>query len=464
MNPASPIPPLAVLTALLVGVGTAAVWFLLRRRDQPDNIALALLWVLGLAPITVTLLRPRLFAVDFTQPVAPGVWIRASQGFFLAAFALAVFGILYSMRRGSRAGAALVVAASVMYAGPVVSAALGGRGGLSETLLIAPVVVIAAYMTPQPPLDQLVRHARAIVRIYIYGSLASLAVAPVWATYRIALYDEQYLERAFFGIPQLTGMASDPNILGPLAAVALAIEVVRIGRRRFWIVHASAAFAVLFLSQSRTGYLAGAVSMIALIVWNFGRKPARLGVLVLTAALTLVPFIHPTPQTAVVQSLQSRDVSTLHGRTTVWRIALDEFERSPLIGYGPELFSPQYRRNLNAGLSWVGQGHNQYIQTLGESGLLGFVGLLAFLGGLTWTAFRATGSTKGLSAALILMFHVRCMTEVPLRNRGLDISLFEIYLLFVLLLVARPTPCETGMRGRPAVARVLRPLVAAGRP
>ena len=138
----------------------------------------------------------------------------------------------------------------------------------------------------------------------------------------------------------------------------------------------------------------------------------------------------------VFDRLFSDEVLSLTGRTSIWADTLAEFERYPWFGYGPDLWGVEYRIRL--GKLFAGQAHNQFIQTLGESGLIGFSLLLMYLGVLLRLALRTFSASRGLSLALYLLILVRCITEAPLRGVVNDWTFFtHATLLIVLAYYAR---------------------------
>ena len=68
-----------------------------------------------------------------------------------------------------------------------------------------------------------------------------------------------------------------------------------------------------------------------------------------------------------------------HGRTVLWRSALDDFRAHPLVGSGAGSFGRWWLAHRRTFYS-VGEAHDLYVQTLAEGGVVGFALLVALLG------------------------------------------------------------------------------------
>jgi O-antigen ligase len=107
----------------------------------------------------------------------------------------------------------------------------------------------------------------------------------------------------------------------------------------------------------------------------------------------------------------------LTGRGVIWDVAIEVWQQNPLFGYGPKLWDPEFRKSI--GMSFAFSAHNQFMQTLSGAGIIGMLGLLAYLGIVLRYAVGLAHATKGLSLALGLFLVIRCMTETPLSTSTL---------------------------------------------
>jgi O-antigen ligase len=232
------------------------------------------------------------------------------------------------------------------------------------------------------------------------------------------------------GLPRFAGLAPHAVSLGLLVQVALLLLWDNPYRRTWinriaWLLGLSA----LFLAQSKTAWLSFVLSVVIMLVYRNGSTinrrlfdPTRptlvIGVVavfvfgVLATAGVLVWGNLGTKLINFLDSAEGNQLMTLTGRDQIWAIALSEFNANPILGYGANLFSFEYR--LSIGLLNAGHGHNQLMDTLGRSGLVGTVPLLIYFVLLTVYSFKYAMATRGLSLAIYVVLAFRCVSEVPL--------------------------------------------------
>jgi O-antigen ligase len=128
----------------------------------------------------------------------------------------------------------------------------------------------------------------------------------------------------------------------------------------------------------------------------------------------------PSIFNAIDRRLDSRaivGISNLSGRTEIWEFAVRRGMESPWFGQGLAMWDLQTR--LATGLNGAVHAHNQYLQAFSRAGFVGVITLLGLLAMIVRLVFRATPSTAGGSLALLAMFLVRSITEVPLQPNGI---------------------------------------------
>jgi O-antigen ligase len=153
----------------------------------------------------------------------------------------------------------------------------------------------------------------------------------------------------------------------------------------------------------------------------------------------------------------SHYLSSVSGRTTIWRLALDEWARHPLLGYGPNMFSRDYlATHFPPTLQQATNGHNQIVQTLADSGVLGAAAMALVLIAAATAAWRGRSTDAGLTVGLVGVFFTFCLTETPLRTVGLVAvpALATLGLVLtnreVLEPVADRSPSERELRPQPS--------------
>lgn len=207
-----------------------------------------------------------------------------------------------------------------------------------------------------------------------------------------------------------SGYAAVVVILLTLAAPNTDIKNVLM--RLIWIAPAAL---LLIMSQSRTGWIALAIGLFALIVTTILRAPRIsealkhiLGVALIGGGASVAVIFYSLVLPALGRT------TTFSGRTKLWEGAFNALNGVHLfLGYGYRTFwqTPQSDIILPYIEYWGDNhtprsGHNGYIDALLELGLLGFVFLLIFLGSLLLKFWRRTcrsGSDPTSAAWLVLL-------------------------------------------------------------
>lgn len=257
--------------------------------------------------------------------------------------------------------------------------------------------------------------------------LASAALIPVLPS---LVLDTSYTQGLLPGVPRFGGLSTHPVGMGMLAQTALVILWAR-PFRRGWLNLAcwGLGLGALFLAQSKTAWLSFLLSGICLLAvrrapdaMQRAGDPRRssfgvgLCLLVIVAVLAaLVGVLVFDLATAIPDFFNTREgaqLASLTGRDRIWVVALEEWARQPVFGYGLTLWDASYREAI--GMPQATHAHNQLIDTLARSGTVGAVGLVLYALVLTVMAFRYARATGGLSLALYVNHALLSISEVPL--------------------------------------------------
>ncbi len=431
-----------------------------------------LVWIIGLSPAVHAILTPRILVKDEryfsdTALTAGGYSIWLSRGLTAVVIVIALASIIRALVRedsSRRQGRSLWFGYLAFFILGYVFSAIGGTEQAFKYSLIYPLLVFATVFLVSPPNPaDFLQAVKRVLLLIIYGSAVAAVAFPKWA-----LYDDSSAILA--GIPRLFGVTSHPNVLGPLVALYLVIELFRPAHHWFRVLNAMVSIAVLFLSQSK---MAWGIALSALFVWlavrfwrgiGLGLSGDRnwqralcgtFGVGGLALVAMFVAFLAGAFDRFHLDNLES--LMTLTGRTSIWKITIDVWLDNRLFGYGQELWEGAFR--VRYGMLFVGQAHNQFMQTLGASGVSGMVGLLIYLWVLALLAMRHAGPTNGLTASLFILLILYSITETPLFNIVLlDGTFFIHFIIFTYLMMLEKQSAfdESGlpkMAGRDAPAR-----------
>lgn len=239
------------------------------------------------------------------------------------------------------------------------------------------------------------------------------------------------------------GTFEHPNNFASILTVALlpGIALV-IGdlKRYFWLfIPIAGAVTGLVFSLSRGGITAFVCGLLLLVVWTRARWVA-LGVTAVLAALTLAG-VNPIPGSDDLQVVEER-LSTLDtgleadDRELIWATAIDIASEHPLIGLGMGQFEYEASRRglVDGGGGPYVNAHNVFLSFASETGLIGLVAFLAFIGQV---AARGVGAVRtarerpdrvlaiGLLAAL-LAFVIQGLTVAQVSSPILATALFVL--------------------------------------
>ena len=175
------------------------------------------------------------------------------------------------------------------------------------------------------------------------------------------------------------------HFLVPLVTVAAAAFAQTRGRQRAIALAVSLVAGVELLgTQTRGAWFAAFVAVVcAGLLLN---RRLALGAAVLTVVVTLyVPAVNARLTSLEPDSAQPRSESSLAWRIGHWEELLPMATKNPLIGIGP-----------NESVILTGkEPHNDYVRALVETGGLGLITFLWFLGELLAAAWRAVGLVGG---------------------------------------------------------------------
>jgi O-antigen ligase len=324
-------------------------------------------------------------------------------------------------------GSLITVASLFLYTPVILSSIISGNGGFSYKLLFLPLFVIAAYLYPHLDLIRAVKNILPILLMFIYVSLLAMLLDPTWA---YSSYSESWISLPI----RLYGASNHPNGLGYIALSYLILA--RLNRKKSIWTYANyvAIYIVLILSQSKTTWIALVIWIV--LEWIIKNVSIRrqlisrmLTTFVAVALLTMTYFL--LFKQDFISSMINFDM-TITGRINVWKITWDIWLKNPIFGYGPNLWDPSFRQQFH--YLWAGHAHNQVLQTLGESGLIGILGLLFYLLVLIYLSSRYIDATNFASLGFVIMTLVRSFSETPLSIYDLNMSFLiqaMIFMIFV---------------------------------
>jgi O-antigen ligase len=379
------------------------------------------------APVWNT--NPDLFAFLLTRAVT-----------LVLVFASAATVTLAVIRRGfPRAGLSVWLGYMAFVVSCFVLPGFTGRvPGFDLRLLYPPIVFTAVYFAPPVSDGQLATLCRVALGAFVYGSLAAAVLDPAHAV--AAAYEGLVPWPEF----RLYGVGGGATSLGVQSAIFLTIELVSPSRSKMRWMHLAAGGAALYLTQAKTSWL----FVLAVLAYQLQRAlrrrlaPPALGngasaqaLKVLAASYGAVVIVGLAGyQLAQVETKTLRggeNLATFTGRTYIWATSLNTWLDDPVFGYGLGLWEGEYRARY---APLIPHAHNQFIHSLASAGVIGLLGLLAYLRAALRAALQAARTTP-VPLLLLAGILAQCLTNVPLLGYYLLEPLVVVHLLLFAALV-----------------------------
>jgi O-antigen ligase len=223
------------------------------------------------------------------------------------------------------------------------------------------------------------RDWRRIWTVFLFLVFLFSVAGFIWPNWQAGRFSWPYLH---------TGTTSEYLAVASLVALSMRLERgwgLRRSTTRLMAVYFAGSLTLLILTITRSalfGFLVGALVLVATA--SRLRADVRLLVVAGLATLGVAAFAwFSEPLLEYVMRSQSTDqFFTFTGRTELWAFALDELQRSPLLGFG---FGAA-RVLLIDRFFWAGTGHNLWIEAALS---IGFVGAAVLTTLLLWALGRS---------------------------------------------------------------------------
>ena len=262
------------------------------------------------------------------------------------------------------------------------------------------------------------------------------------------------------------GLASHANVLGPMVVVYLLC----LWRKPFawrplnlfaWVV----GIASLLLSQSKTNWIACILCFACIAYFGFReqikerlfdyRRPQLsiiaifCFILLCTMGMLLVMFGSLDAKLArFASSDEGFELMSLTGRDVIWQVAVQEWYKSPIFGYGLPLWDDAFRASI--GMPYATHAHSQFYQSLASAGTIGVIGLVLYALVLLYASARTARASQGLSMALFVLIASRSFSEVPLSLSGFAAEALTHVLLLIIITANYPVADKEAVRARRA--------------
>jgi O-antigen ligase len=324
----------------------------------------------------------------------------------------------------NRRGKSIWVTGMLLSFSFALSALFGTLPDFGWKIVIWPITISVAYLLPRVPLTWLVKQLQHVFMIFVIGSLVTAILIPHWSLAGTGSGFSAYLNRSI----HLQGFTQQYDSMGIIALFAF-LTTYWLKDSRFRRTSIGLCILALAWSGARTSILALVASLACLWVYKYWttRKTKTISVALLSG-VAAIGVLYEAISGFTGTSGFTQNLGTLDGRTLIWSLTVDQWRQSPLVGYGPTLWSVSYRASHGvSNLTWVGMAHNQFVQTLGENGLVGFILLIAFVLALSSWAWRSRLADRGFALSFVLSLLIIMITEAPLVLNQLPVALYPVF-------------------------------------
>jgi len=400
-----------------------------------------ILLVVALGTVVTDAMTPRDLSLGEDAPLwntDPDIlafyFMRTASAFVLFASALAV--AVTVIRRGlPRAGVSVWLGYMAFVGSCFVLPGLAGRiPGFDRRLLYPPLAFTALYFARPVSAERFATLCRFALGTAVYGSLAAAVIDPAQA---LAGNYEGFFPWLDF---RLYGVGGGATSLGVQSAVFFLVELVAPSRSRMHWLNLTAGAAALFLTQAKTSWLF-LLAVVAFLLlrrlsqrfsagFGGGASAKVFEVLLLSCAAAGIVALGVF-QVNVRELRGGENLATFTGRTFIWATSLRAWLDDPVFGYGLGLWEPEFAARH---MPLIPHAHNQFIHSLASAGVVGLLGLLAYL----WAALRAALRAAAITPIPLLLLAgvlAQCLTNVPLRGYYLLEPLVVVHLLTFAALV-----------------------------
>jgi exopolysaccharide production protein ExoQ len=278
--------------------------------------------------------------------------------------------------------------------------------------------------------------------LFLLASAAMMAVKPT-----------HVLDLAYHGLipllPRYAGLSPHANTLGPMIVVCLLclwhhpFERISLNRAAWALCLAS-----LVLTQSKTSWVAFMVSSACIIFYRYRpvlkarfadpRRPALPALVIITIMIFaaviggILIFGDVGGTVARMSSTKAgAELASFTGRDEIWQIAMNEFYRSPIFGYGLTIWDQAFQ--LSIGIKGAVHAHSQFYHSASSAGTIGLLGLGIYALILLVLTLRTARASGGLSMAVFLILVIQGVSEVPLLMKGFGPNTMPHLLLLAVL-------------------------------
>ena len=345
--------------------------------------------------------------------------------------------ILIYLKNIKRNGVLLIVGSLILYFSTVLGASLGYEPYFNSSLVLCPLVFAAAYLIVKPSIIESFKMMSNILAVYIYGSIITGIFNFNWA---FQYYTQGIIPGFTYRLHSLGGHA---NNLAAIALIFLLLNLYLINtttKKIKYIINIFAAIITIILTQSKTVWIIIiGILLLKYIIKSTTRKREfyyRISVMLLSVSfLMFLLFLTPFNNKILAFYQQNDSLSNLTGRDVVWAYTLDVWSVNEFFGYG-DLWNENMQNNFAILYGWKPtHSHNEFFQTLGESGIIGVIALVIYVLILIHFCLKLGQKFNFIGLSFLLLLLIRGISE-PVFIKNIYSANFFIHFIIFLCLIS----------------------------
>ena len=267
--------------------------------------------------------------------------------------------------------------------------------------------------------------------------------------------ESNYTQGYISNLPRLAGFASHAVMLGEISIFSLLLNLAYPLKRKFMRFAVNSMIIVtIIIAQAKAAWVMSFICVFLIFLYRHksqikdSQKPIKnmalpiLGAGFLTFGV-LLAFLALYGVGGFLSGSAGSQLESLTGRDVIWSKALIIWSEFPLFGYGLELFNLKHR--LSISMVHATHGHNQFIDLMARSGLVGLLSILPYLIVIGVMVRKADFACKGLALTFFVALLIQCITEVPFALDGYGILFLMQVGLLAILLMSQQAPKEISL-------------------
>lgn len=217
--------------------------------------------------------------------------------------------------------------------------------------------------------------------------ISSLTITNIFAVYQFLFFDN-IRANAFAASPM--SLAGFLSIMIP-GMFILVLKSDDIKEKTIFSIVFSLSLIALVANATRGAWIASLISIILATIFYFDNIKIILKYLLVIIAIILITVANNDEVKTRINSITDFSYQSNSERVLLWKSSYNMFKDKPIFGIGLGQFTAKYQSEYilpEAKERKLGHAHNNFMQMLGETGLIGFLGFCTMFSYFMFSVFR----------------------------------------------------------------------------